>query len=183
MGRWGWKEGRWASGAVRASALPLSKVRAKGVCGDVRSAFGFHRILLAAAGAEAGSTGRRLLQPSRQEGVGAGPGAAVGLEAVGSILERLQRSAQHREMSERCLGLVEAPGRWEDGEVGKAGSGQMWTWGAAQGKQLRRGVGAEAHGGHDAGTPLGMHEWGGVSVDGREDSGSRGAQQAKTDGC
>lgn len=151
---------RWALGAVRASAFPLSKVRAKGVCGDVRSAFGFHGILLAAAGAEAGSTGRRLLQPSRQEGVGAGPGAAVGLEAVGSILERLQRSAQHREMSERCLGLVEAPGRWEDGEVEKAGSGQMWTWGAAQGKQLRRGVGAEAHGGHDAGTPLGMHEWG-----------------------
>ena len=130
--RRGWKEMRWASGAVRASAFPLSTVRAKGGCGGLRSAFGFHRILLAAAGAEAASTGRRLLQPSRQEGVGAGPGAAVGLEAVGSLLDGLQRSTQHREMSERRLGLVEAPGRWEDGEVEKAGSGQMWTWGAAQ---------------------------------------------------
>lgn len=67
--------------------------------------------------------------------------------------------------------------------------GESWVradvdLGGCAGKAAEEGVGAEAHGGHDAGTPLGMHECGGgVSVDGREDSGSRGAQQAKTDGC
>lgn len=51
--------------------------------GGARSDLDFDRILLAAAGVEAGRTGRRLLLQPRMEMMGAGPGAAVGQREIG----------------------------------------------------------------------------------------------------
>lgn len=78
-GAGGWEEIEWGLvAAVKTQTFPLSKVRAMGGYGGqgkagVMSDFGFDRILLVAAGAEAGRTGRKLLQSSRQEVMGAGP--------------------------------------------------------------------------------------------------------------
>lgn len=98
-GAGGWEEIEWGLvAAVRTQAFPLSKVRAMGGYGGqgkagVMSDFGFDRILLVAAGAEAGRTGRKPLQSSRQEVMGAGPRghSGAGRSWLGSTFRRSSR--------------------------------------------------------------------------------------------
>lgn len=136
-GAGGWEEIEWGLvAAVRTRAFPLSKVRAMGGYGGqgkagVMSDFGFDRILLVAAGAEAGRTGRKLLQSSRQEVMGAGPRgrSGAGRSWLGSTFRRSSRQRGGGVQAESRMPRCHFPG----GKGGERAGIEV------QGEQVERG--------------------------------------------